>query len=233
LATDLVVEYWLFYDYDDWQANTAIAPIQQQHAADWEMIALGFAKRHSAEAKTAFRPLWAAYSAHCGGSWLPWSAVPRDGDHPLVWVAHGSHANYPNRRARSPNWASCVKPAALDRYVDIASFSASVVETLPEKTARPVVPKVVGSSEGRQYLSKLNPLGFGETISLLGWKTGATERGATTENLEPGHSRQTQRGIESPLDPRRSISRRPIETIFGERTFWHCRAVAQVCRRPR
>jgi len=48
-------------------------------------------------------PLLCAYSAHEGGSWLPWHQVgkvndnlqeDKQGNHPVVYVASGSHANY-------------------------------------------------------------------------------------------------------------------------------------------
>src|SRR5205085_12621349 len=58
-----LVEYWLFYPYDRWQAPTAMGLLTQQHEADWEAVVVGFGRD---------RPLFVAYSAHCGGTWVGW-----------------------------------------------------------------------------------------------------------------------------------------------------------------
>ena len=43
----------------------------------------------------AGEPVQAAYSQHCSGQRRAWADVPRsNGTHPIVHVAHGSHANY-------------------------------------------------------------------------------------------------------------------------------------------
>ena len=84
----IVIQYWYAYLYNDfWNA----------HEMDWEtvMVVLRGVDDHS--------PLICAYSAHEGGSWLPWCQVDKvddvlqpavEGTHPVVYVASGSHANY-------------------------------------------------------------------------------------------------------------------------------------------
>ena len=56
---------------------------------DWEMVQVML--------DTQGAPVWMAYSQHTGGGRRGWSTVPRYNGttHPMVWVATGSHANYP------------------------------------------------------------------------------------------------------------------------------------------
>jgi hypothetical protein len=230
VGTSLVIEYWLFYDRDNWHAQTALGQIVQSHDADWEVVLVGFKKRPGPRGTTLYRPQWAAFSEHCGGSWLPWSAVTRDKTHPLAWVARGSHANYPSGRERSPNWASCVKPATIDRFVDVMSFSAAVIETLPERTAKPVQLHVVESKDSIPFLTQLKPLGHGETIAFFGFRTRATEKSRTTAiGKAPGDGIKGK-GIKSPLDPGRTIGRHPLAIVFGPKTLWRCNALVKICR---
>jgi hypothetical protein len=131
-----MVQYWMFYDYDEWVSAVLGGRIVQRHEGDWEAITVGLADD---------RPLWVAFSQHCGGVWQPWGnrlslmdtrtrasyAVDidpkgpdaRDGlrggpqswaearmmlTHPTVEVAVGSQANYPPRlSSRAPDWATC------------------------------------------------------------------------------------------------------------------------------
>jgi len=63
------------------------------------------------------RPLFVAYSAHCGGSSENWENIEvapnGSGLRPLVAVAVGSQANYDDSQdRRPPNWASCVGVSA-------------------------------------------------------------------------------------------------------------------------
>jgi hypothetical protein len=106
-----IIEYWLFYRYDRWQASTAFGLLTQQHGADWESVTVGL---------SAHGPAFVAYSAHCAGTWYPWRSVEArtaalfPGDvqgkalHPLVAVALGSHANYARAaQRRASDWGSC------------------------------------------------------------------------------------------------------------------------------
>lgn len=101
----VLVQYWLFYAYDDWRARTLFGELRQAHEADWEVISVGFSERS---------PLFVALSAHCGGTWLRWDrtrAAQFRGErfHPIVGVAEGSQANYHDPRTNVPpdNWARC------------------------------------------------------------------------------------------------------------------------------
>jgi hypothetical protein len=70
------IEYWFLYLYNDFA---------DKHEADWEGVTV-FVKDDS--------PIGSAYSQHQGRSWAPWPASATD-DHPVVYVAAGSHADYP------------------------------------------------------------------------------------------------------------------------------------------
>jgi hypothetical protein len=86
-----LLHYVYFYGFDEWRWRVLgrTTPFVQVHEADWEGVTIGL----SSEASP--RPLFAAYSSHCGGSWRPWAQVPVvAATHPKVYVALGSHANY-------------------------------------------------------------------------------------------------------------------------------------------
>jgi len=71
----IAIEYWFFYLYNDFY---------DKHEADWEGV-------------TVFLdngvPIGASYSQHQGRKWTPWTTSTSAG--PTVYVARGSHANYP------------------------------------------------------------------------------------------------------------------------------------------
>jgi len=103
-----IVQYWHFYRYDEWRQRVLPGELVQCHEGDWEAVTVGISRR---------RALFVAYSAHCAGSWRPWSpdqipvasaAGPRT--HPVVAVAKGSQANYPRaNQRRAPNWDRCAR----------------------------------------------------------------------------------------------------------------------------
>ncbi|MDQ3742674.1 MAG: hypothetical protein M3389_17240 [Actinomycetota bacterium] len=99
-----LLQYWYFYPYDEWRAPILGGRLVQRHAADWENVTVGLGKD---------RPLFVAFSQHCGGRWAPWEDVivaadPRPRTHPLVGVAVGSHANYQRAgAAQPPDWSTC------------------------------------------------------------------------------------------------------------------------------
>ncbi len=73
----VAIEYWLFYLYNDFY---------DQHEADWEGVTVVLENG---------APLGASYSQHQGRAWIAWSALSKTGLHPVVYVARGSHAEYP------------------------------------------------------------------------------------------------------------------------------------------
>ena len=132
-----LVQYWFFYDYDEWVAPVLGGRLVQRHEGDWEAVTVGLADD---------QPLFVGFSEHCGGVWQKWSkrlsltdtsgsrfaadvAVepgpryklsretggPQTWEeartlptHPVVQVAVGSQANYPPRLSnRAPDWSTC------------------------------------------------------------------------------------------------------------------------------
>jgi len=83
---ELALQYWFFYVFNDF-AN--------KHEGDWEMIQLVF---HAPDASAALEihPYEVAYSQHEGGERAAWDdkKLQKDGTHPIVYPAGGSHANY-------------------------------------------------------------------------------------------------------------------------------------------
>lgn len=123
-----LIQYWYFYRYDEWRAPLFAGLLVQRHEADWEAVTLGL--------DAGGRPLFVADSAHCAGSWRPWKEVeastrlPGPRTHPLVAVAEGSHANYPDpEEKRSPDWASC---AGAPKGVTVAIGYASNIRDKTE-----------------------------------------------------------------------------------------------------
>jgi hypothetical protein len=78
---ELFLQYWQFYVFNDWY---------NRHEADWEVVVV-----RVAPTANGWCPVAAAYSSHFGGHWRAWTELEsRDGTHPVVFVARGSHAQY-------------------------------------------------------------------------------------------------------------------------------------------
>jgi hypothetical protein len=150
-----LAQYWLFYPYNNWKADSAIGTLAQTHGGDWEWVAVGLDQ--------AGAPLFVAYSAHCGGSWRPWTdaasvAVTAAGrvlvggtpevpaSHPLVIVAKGSHANYATPGAREPDWGSCQLQSRVAKAVRWLTFAAAAREETPDLGTFQV-PKALGEAD--------------------------------------------------------------------------------------
>jgi hypothetical protein len=116
-----LIQYWYFYYYDEWNAPVFAGLLTQKHESDWEVVTLGLDK--------ANHPLFVADSAHCAGSWRRWgevevsTALPGPDVHPLIAVAEGSHANYPDpEQKRTPDPAHCAGlPAGIAAAISYAS----------------------------------------------------------------------------------------------------------------
>jgi hypothetical protein len=156
-----LVQYWLYYGYDRFEAVTPFGRLVQQHESDWEAVSVGLADS---------RPLFVAYNAHCGGEWLKWGDVPAayhaseegrqlvdDGDraiaesgeatHPAVMVALGSQASYPASAAvRVPDWTSCIAKSTFGNAIAVAASIKEHVE-VTEEVVPVEVPLTRGDSE--------------------------------------------------------------------------------------
>jgi hypothetical protein len=119
--TQILVQYWFFYPYNEWVAPVAVGALKEVHAADWEAVTVGL---------SADKPLWVAYSEHCAGVYADWSQVrvsAASPDHlrPLVAVAEGSQANYRvAKQSRVPNFAEC-NGITKDR-LKLLSYAANI-----------------------------------------------------------------------------------------------------------
>jgi hypothetical protein len=116
-----LIQYWYFYYYDEWKAPVFAGVLTQKHESDWEVVTLGLDEND--------QPLFVADSAHCGGSWRQWNEIevstklPGPHVHPLVAVAEGSHANYPDpKQKRTSDPAHCAGlPEGVAAAVSYAS----------------------------------------------------------------------------------------------------------------
>lgn len=82
----LVVQYWFFYLFNDYN---------NLHEADWEMAQVVFPADTAKQAlKTA--PTAVGYSQHNAGEKAAWTdpKVQKQGDHPVLYPAAGSHAGF-------------------------------------------------------------------------------------------------------------------------------------------
>lgn len=87
-----VLQYWFFYPFNNWRSGFSGA---NDHEADWEMISIYLSEGERGEVK----PEWVAYAAHdYAGDDLRrrWDdpELEKVGEHPVSYVAAGSHANY-------------------------------------------------------------------------------------------------------------------------------------------
>lgn len=82
----LALQYWFYYAYNRFN---------NLHESDWETIQLTFEGSTVAEA-LGQQPQSVAFAQHAGGETAAWtsSKLQKDGDHPIVYPASGSHATY-------------------------------------------------------------------------------------------------------------------------------------------
>lgn len=92
----LILQYWFFYAINDFKTSHGGV---NDHEGDWEGISLFFPRDASEPAAAAvaietWRPLALLAAAHEGASAKEWAAVQREDDHPVFYIARGSHATY-------------------------------------------------------------------------------------------------------------------------------------------
>ena len=82
----LAVQYWFYYTFNDFT---------DKHESDWEMAQVDFAAATPAEALRV-GPYEVDLSQHAGGERSAWTdtKLQRQGTHPVIYDATGSHANY-------------------------------------------------------------------------------------------------------------------------------------------
>jgi len=74
---NVVVQYWFFYAFNPGSWNN--------HEGDWETIEVVL---------NGGTPQGVGYSQHESGEKMTWAEVDKEGTHPKVYVARGSHSNY-------------------------------------------------------------------------------------------------------------------------------------------
>ena len=75
----ILVQYWMFYVFNYGTFN--------RHEGDWEMVEYILDQTRT--------PVAAVYSQHEGGQRVGWSDLLMENGHPVVYVARGSHSNFP------------------------------------------------------------------------------------------------------------------------------------------
>jgi hypothetical protein len=111
----VLLQYWFFYNYD----SLRMPILTQWHQADWEQVSVALSV--TGDMAT---PVYVGYSEHCAGVVVPWSRVEigRGTTHPLVFVARGSHANYP-RLVDSPiRQLNCSLGLKPPRYLGVGGL---------------------------------------------------------------------------------------------------------------
>jgi hypothetical protein len=76
-SEDITVQYWFLYLFNNFE---------NQHEADWEQITVRLDGERN--------PIEAFYSSHESGQTELWQDTRKIGEHPVVYAAGGSHANY-------------------------------------------------------------------------------------------------------------------------------------------
>lgn len=84
-----ILQYHYFYAFNDWRN---ICGGFNQHEGDWESVAIFLENPITTEKK----PFGVACSQHQTGKFRFWEEVHTNGNHPIIFVALGSHANYFN-----------------------------------------------------------------------------------------------------------------------------------------
>ena len=107
----IVIQYWLFYYYNDWF---------NKHEGDWEFVQVILDR--------AEKPRWVVLSQHHGGTRRAWEETQIENEtHPAVYVASGSHANY--------FWGDEIYPNGIDigsSNVKILDRTGSAGGLIPE-----------------------------------------------------------------------------------------------------
>jgi hypothetical protein len=204
-----LVQYWLFYRNDLWRADSGLGRIEQRHEADWELVMVGVSKTS---------PLFVAYSAHCGGEvrqWADTATASDDGNRtrPAVWVARGSHANYPDPNPREPDFTSCARADPRQKkLLGFLAFAANLRETLPDSFVRQE-PAVRAPIDARTP-----PFGFpGRWAETDAMAFGSTWQGASIPP-DRGHvPRNKPAGPQTPTCKR--IWRDPLAVLACDR-YW-------------
>jgi hypothetical protein len=135
----LAVEYWFYYTFNDFT---------DLHESDWEMAQVDF-DAPNATAALAKGPYEVDLSQHAGGERSAWSdtKLQKQGTHPLIYIATGSHANYFGRELYLGRGAregfGCDDTRAATRRLDLQTV------LLPDVPSSPSSPYAWLAFDGR------------------------------------------------------------------------------------
>jgi len=155
-----MVQYWAFYNYDAFNRFV----LSQWHQSDWEQITVGLADGV---------PKFVGYSSHCFGTWLPWNQVRvRNRTHPLVWVAEGTHANYP-RPLEAPLRGGRCPSFDPQKHLGVAGLAFGLVEAggsveVPADVAAGLTDDIGDDTETRPVNALFIPDPSGSAIDFVG-----------------------------------------------------------------
>jgi hypothetical protein len=165
----VLVQYWLFYDYDEWKRWTPIGVLTQRHEGDWEAVTVGLGAR---------QPLFIALTEHCGGSWHDWRQI--GSKHAFIGVAEGSHANYLGAYAkRAPDWAGCRHRRG---FANVLSYISNIRDVTGADSIRPLA-TVVKVLDARKV--PMSFPGFWGGFAEIRLKTGFRSRQKSHDNKGP------------------------------------------------
>lgn len=135
----LALQYWLFFPFNDWN---------NQHEGDWEMIQLHFAVG-DVEAALQTKPVEVGYAQHSGAERSAWDndKLRRQGAHPIVYVATGSHASYFDEAAYLGH--SGAEGFGCDNTTGTKSTELAEVVLLPDEVTAASDPNAWLAYEGR------------------------------------------------------------------------------------
>ena len=196
-----VLQYWLFYYFDDWRNERVDPTIWQIHEGDWEVVNVALNRCKS--------PIYAAYSEHKEGLRRPWSAVHAPGERPHVYVGLGSHANFfrPGVHPTQKQWLPALARPFVDKYHlhDVAGAEPPVDPTVVLLTPDTPWLSFEGPWGEREQLLWINARGQQRHKQLGRGPTGPVEKQLLWDDpVVP-----TRRW---PLDPTFKTSRRPPST---------------------
>lgn len=121
-----IIQYWLFYFYNDWF---------NKHEGDWELVQIILAEEQN--------PEWVILSQHHGGTRREWRDTKVEEDtHPAVYVALGSHANY--------FWGNEIYPNGIDigtRRVEILDRTGDSDRIIPNIILLPSAEDITSATE--------------------------------------------------------------------------------------
>jgi hypothetical protein len=135
----LAVEYWLYYTFNDFT---------DKHESDWEMVQVDF-DASSPEEALRKGPYEVDLSQHAGGERSDWtdSKLERQGTHPVIYSATGSHANYFGRALYLGRGAR--EGFGCDDTRDAGARTGLQTTLLPELPLSPSAPFAWLAFEGR------------------------------------------------------------------------------------